>query len=442
MGLRRSVFLSSALPAAVLTALLVSGTLTARAASASPAGPDFEQLAGLEADSLISLRRWLHAHPELSMREYNTQERLRRELLAIPGVELVPGEWTTGLVAVLRGGRPGPLLAYRADIDALPLREDTGLTYASTVVDTSGGRTLPVMHACGHDVHAAVLIGVARVFSRVREEMPGSVLFIVEPGEEIGAGARTLIEAGVFEKGGMPKAIYAVHDHPSILYGQVSYCPGRSAANVDEFVVRVVGKGGHGAYPHKTIDPVLIACDMVSAFQNIVSREVDAATSAVITVGSIHGGTTSNVIPEDVELRGTVRSLEPEVRELLKASVMRTAQGIAAAAGAPEPEIRYVFGTPSMYNDPVVGDPAVRVLQGVLGKENVIRYVPGMGGEDFSEFQKVVPGFMFRLGVGRPDRPMNLHSAGFDPDERGIALGVRLVCEVMWDGMAGAETWK
>jgi amidohydrolase len=204
---------------------------------------------------------------------------------------------------------------------------------------------------------------------------------------------------------------------------------------VDEFRIRVLGKGGHGAYPHRAIDPVLIASQMVVAFQSIVSRQLDAARQAVITVGSIHGGTTSNVIPEHVDLEGTVRTLEPDVRAQAREAILRTARGVASAAGAPEPEMEYVFGTPSLYNEPALMDEALPVFHRVLGSENVVRYEPGMGGEDFSFFREAVPGIMFRLGVGRRDRDMNIHSAAFDPDERAVSLGVRLMSELLWDAL-------
>jgi amidohydrolase len=394
---------------------------------------DWTAIAERQGPRAIEDRRWMHGHAELSLREFETQAYLRRRLIEIPGMELIEGDWGTGLVAMLAGGRPGPVIAYRADIDALPLTEATGLPFACSRTDTLGGRDVGVMHACGHDVHASILLGVARTLSEVRDEMPGSVLFVLEPAEEVGAGAFAMIEAGVFENGRMPEAIFAVHDHPTLQYGQVGYCPGHSTASVDDFRINVLGKGGHGAYPHKAIDPVVIAAEMVMAFQSIVSREVDAGSEAVLTVGSIHGGTTSNVIPEEVELHGTVRTLTPEVREQVHAALLRTAKGIAAAHGAPEPGIQYSFGTPSMWNDLDLVERTLPLLRRALGEANVIRYEPGMGGEDFSEYQKVVPGFMFRLGVGRPDRAMNIHSATFDPDERAIPLGIRLMAEILMD---------
>ena len=202
---------------------------------------------------------------------------------------------------------------------------------------------------------------------------------------------------------------------------------------MDEFRVRVLGRGGHGAYPHMAIDPVVIASQTVMALQTIVSREVDAARQAVITIGSIQGGNSSNVIPEFVDLRGTVRTLEPDLRDHVRDAIVRTIKGIAAAAGAPEPEINYIYGTPAMYNDPALVEETLKTMRAVIGDENVIRYEPAMGGEDFAYYQSQVPGFMFRLGVGRPDRPMSLHNPSFDPDERAIPLGVRLMCEILWD---------
>jgi len=423
---RRRPAVARVLRAAALAAALLAAPREARAEPAIPA------LVDSFAAATIEDRRWLHAHPELSLREHATQAYVREKLGSIPGIEIIPGEWGTGLVALLRGGAgEGPVIGYRADIDALPITEATGLPFASTARDTLGGRDVGVMHACGHDLHAAILLGTARVLSAARDRFGGTVLFVVEPAEEIGAGASLLLEAGVFEDGRKPEAIFALHDHPTILLGQAGYCPGRSAANVDEFRVRVIGKGGHGAYPHRAIDPVVIASEMILALQKIVSREVDAARQAVITVGSIHGGSATNVIPESVELRGTVRTLEPEVRRQVQDAVLRTIKGIAQAAGAPAPEIEYVLGTPSCFNDPVLVESILPVLRDVLGEENVLRYEPAMGGEDFSFFQEAVPGVIFRLGVGRPEREMSTHSPAFDPDERAIPIGMRLMSEIL-----------
>jgi amidohydrolase len=407
---------------------------------AATAGPDFEALTRARDGKLIEWRRWLHAHAELSLREGETQAWMRDRLLEIPGVRLVEGNWGTGLVAVLDGGKPGPLLAYRADMDGLPLTEATGLPFACTRTDTLGGRDVGVMHACGHDLHMTMLLGVASAFSEVRADLPGRLMLVVQPAEEIGAGAASLIASGLFDGNRKPEAIFAIHDHPTLMFGQVGYCPGRSAAAVDAFQVKVLGRGGHGAYPHKTIDPVVIAAEMVLALQSIVSREVDAAEQAVLTVASIQGGSgATNVIPDFVELAGTVRTLEPAVRAQMQAALERTVKGIAAAHGAPEPEIVYTLGTPSVHNDPALVDDALPVFERVVGPGQVVRYAPALGGEDFSYYQEQIPGFIFRLGVGRPDRPMALHNASFDPDERAIPLGVRLMSEVLWERFTAAR---
>jgi hippurate hydrolase len=349
-------------------------------------------------------------------------------------VELVDGEWGTGVVALLRGGRPGPLVAWRTDMDALPITEETGLECASTVRDTlSGGRTTGVMHACGHDMHMGIALGMMRMLSDVREEMPGAVLFIGEPAEEVGAGALQLLEAGLFDEGRRPRCVLALHVHPTIPFGRVGSRPGPSTANVDGFVLTVRGQGGHGAYPHQTIDPVTLAARIVLALQAIPAREIDVNRHCVISVGSIHGGAKSNVIPDEVVIEATVRTQDDATRQLVREKIERSIRGLAAAAGAPEPGLDYYFGTAAGYNDPGLVEECRRVFRRVLGEENEVLYDPPMGGEDFSYYAKEVPGFQFRLGVARPDREMSLHRSTFAPDERAIELGMRLAAEVVWD---------
>lgn len=422
----------------LLSILGVISIMTMSTGRAAVERPDFERLAAARTEETIAARRWLHEHAELSLREFETQKWVRARLEAIPGVEIIPGDWGTGIVAVLKGGLPGPVVAYRADMDALAIKEETGLPFACAATDTMGDRSVHIMHACGHDMHTAMLIGTAQALAEVRERMPGKVLLVLEPGEEVGAGAIHLIRAGLFEGDRRPEAIFAIHVHPTLMPDEIGYCPGQSTANVDEVRIRVLGRGGHGAYPHRTVDPVPIACQMVLGFQTIVSREISANESAVISVGSIHGGTSSNVIPEFVDLRATVRTLTPEARTLVQEAILRTVKGIAAAGGASEPEIRYILGTPAMYNDPKLVEETLPALRRAAGEVNVIRYDPALGGEDFSEYQKIVPGFMFRVGVGRPDRKMSNHSATFDPDERALTVGVRAMCEVLWDRLTGS----
>jgi len=396
--------------------------------------PDFAALAAAEEKRAVEERRFFHARPELAGRERETQAAVRGRLAAIPGVELIEGEWGTGVVAILRGRAGRPLIAWRSDMDALPITETTGLPFASDRTDTLGGREVGVSHACGHDLHMSVALGAARVLSAVRDRLPGSVLFIFQPAEETGAGAAAMLEAGLFDGDRRPACVLALHDHPTLPAGTIGSCPGWATANVDVFRLTVKGRSGHGAYPHRTVDPVHLASRMVIAFQSIVAREIDVNRHAVISVGSIHGGNKSSVIPDEVTLTATVRSHDDETREALREKVGRVARGIAASAGAPEPDLDYRFGTPAGYNDPELVERARAVFRRVVGPENERLYPPGMGGEDFARYGRVVPGFQFRLGVRPPDRPCpSLHASGFDPDEDAIGLGVRVVAELLWE---------
>lgn len=413
--------------------LVGSGLLLAAAGVVAEPGPDFAALVRKHEAATVADRRWLHAHPELSGREVATQARLRQILAEIPGVAFIPGEWGTGLVTMLAGGQPGPLVAWRADIDGLPVTETTGLPFTSTSTDTLAGREVGVMHACGHDIHMSVALGALRVLAEVREQMPGSVMFIWQPAEETGDGAQQMLEAGVFAHGRLPKCALALHDHPTLKIGQIGSCPGWATANVDGFTLVVSGQGGHGAYPHNSIDPVTLAAQMIQAFNRIVAREIDVNHHCVISVGSINGGAKGNVIPDQVVLEATVRTHDEATRLAVKAKIERTVSGLAAAAGAPEPELDYRLGTPAGYNDPALVAQARAVIRRVVGEENDIVYSPGLGGEDFARFSQVVPGFQFRLGVDPPGGTASLHSPEFTPDERAVVIGMRVVAEIIWD---------
>ncbi len=403
------------------------------AAATSAAAPDFAVLTERHEAATLADRRHLHTIPELSGREHETRAYLRRVIEDLPGFELIPGDWSTGLVAVLRGAHPGPLIAWRADTDALPLTETTGLPFASTRRDTLRGVETGVTHACGHDIHMSVALGAMRILSDLRQEMAGDILWILQPAEETGAGALTMLEAGVFADGREPACVLALHDHPTVDYGRIGVCPGYSTGNVDGFVLVVRGAGGHGAYPHNAVDPISLAARIVLALNDVVAREIDVKTPAVISFGSVHGGAKSNVIPDAVTLQATVRTRDDATRALIREKIERTVYGLAEAAGAPRPELDYYFGTPSGYNDPELVAQVCATAERVLGEGNVIEYEPSLGGEDFSRYGREVPGFQFRLGVGRPERPMTLHSPDFDPDERSVPLGMRLVAEILWD---------
>jgi len=406
---------------------------TLLAAAAACAAPDFDALTEKHAAATIADRRHLHTCPELSGREYETQAYLREVMSALPGFEMIEGDWGTGLVAILRGAHPGQLVAWRADIDGLPLTETTGLAFASTRRDTLGGVDSGLMHACGHDIHMSVALGAMRILADLRDEMAGDLLWIIQPAEEIGEGALAMLAAGVFDEGREPARVLALHDHPTVECGKIGVCPGYASGNVDGFELTVHGHGGHGAYPHHAVDPVSLAARIVLALNDVIAREINVQTPAVISFGSVHGGAKNNVIPDAVVLKATVRTHDDATRALIREKIERTVYGLAEAAGAPRPELVHDLGTPSGYNDPELVASVSETAARVLGVENVITYQPGLGGEDFSHYGRVVPGFQFRLGVGRPDRPMTLHSPDFDPDERSVTVGMRVVAEILWD---------
>jgi len=436
--MRRAAYLLSLAFAAGLAAFaLAAGLAPAAGIPSAQAAPDLDAAAARLAERMQADRRWLHAHAELSLREHETQAYLRRELAALPGLKLVEGEWGTGLVALVRGGKPGPLVAWRADMDALPLSEATGLGFACTRRDTvTGGRETGVMHACGHDIHMAVGLGLARLASELRGELPGTLMLVFQPAEEVGAGAMQMIAAGLFAEGRRPKSILALHVHPTLDVGQLGYCPGWATANVDGFVLTVKGDGGHGAYPHRGADPVTLAAEMVLAFQTLVAREIDVNHNAVISVGRIEGGAKSNVIPNEVLIEATVRSQDDSTRQALADKVTRTVNGLAAAAGAPAPALEYYFGTAAGYNDPAIVKQVMAVVERVLGPAAAQSYLPGMGGEDFAYYGREVPGFQFRLGTASPGgvgAAAGLHTASYTPDEAALEIGLRVAAAALWD---------
>lgn len=416
----------------VLLTLVFTGHITAGEI------PDVQKTIEAVMPETILDRRHLHAHPELSHQEFETQKYLQSRLSEIPGITFIEGNWTTGIVAILKGKRPEPLVAYRADMDALPVIEKTGLPYASTATGEWEGNQVGIMHACGHDVHMSVLLGAARVLSSVRRELPGSVMFILQPAEETADGAVQLIQAGLFEKH-KPAAIFGLHVSPECLPGQIGYRSGPMMANVDWFTMTVHGKGGHGAYPHLAIDPIVIASRITLALQTIVSREINPADPSVITVGYFHAGTKPNIIPESVELQGTVRSYDSAVRKQLEQAIRRTAEGIAASAGAPKPEMEYKYGTSAVVNNPELTAQVLPYIQEIIGTDNCIEFPLQMGGEDFSEYQQHIPGFFFRLGVGRQDQTTSLHNPEFAPDENAIPVGIHIASHVLWKYLRSLE---
>ncbi len=389
----------------LLLSLLASASFAAPAALQTRVA----ELIDANAASLEALYRDLHANPELSLMEERTAAVIARELRAV-GCEVTEKFGGHGIVGVLRNG-PGPTVLIRTDLDALPVAEETGLPYASTArVPDATGREFPAMHACGHDVHMTVFTGTARLLAALADRWAGTVVFIGQPAEEIGAGARAMLAAGLYRKFPRPDFALALHDSATLAAGTVGTIEGFMMANVDTAEITVRGVGGHGAYPHLTKDPVVLAARIVVALQTIVSRETNPLSPAVVTVGSIHGGTKSNIIPDEVKLQLTLRSYSDAVRQNIVDSLRRICRGEAIAAGIPEDRLPIVTvstteGTPSAYNDPTLTRRVRGTLATWLGAENVFNVEAEMIGEDFGRYSRTpekVPACMFRLGAVDP----------------------------------------
>ncbi len=397
-------------------------------------------------EDLLSTYIYLHQHPEVSFQEVETAK-LIAQTWREAGFTVTEKVGGTGVVALLENG-PGPLVMLRTDLDALPVTEATDLPYASqqTVV-TDSGATSGVMHACGHDIHMTSLIGVARYMAEHRDEWRGKLMLIGQPAEERGSGARAMLDDSLFTRFGKPDYALALHCESKTATGQVALSPGFSLANVDSVDITVKGKGGHGSAPETTIDPIAQAAELVMALQTIVSREVKPGEPAVVTVGSIHGGTKHNIIGDSCHLQLTVRSYTDEVRTLLLSAIKRKALAVAQAYGAPEPEITTSEGTPALENHAELTPQVTDSLRLALGSENVLPMEPVMGGEDFSQFGLAgVPIVMFRLGVIDPVRlarfeqlgqqPPSLHSPAFYPDAReALATGILAMVSAATDLM-------
>jgi amidohydrolase len=398
-------------------------------------------LAQAQVQDLLGLYQNLHSHPELSLQEEQTARTLAG-LLREAGWMVTEKVGGHGVVALLKNG-PAPTVLVRADIDALPVTEGTGLPYASKVTVTlpDGTRT-GVMHACGHDVHGTVLIGTARTLIRLKERWKETVVLILEPAEEIGKGALMMIEAGLFEKFPRPDCCIALHVDGELPAGQIGHTSGCCNANVDSVNITIHGKGGHGAAPHKTVDPIVTAAYVITALQTIVSRRLDPIEDGVVTVGSIHGGTKHNIIPDQVTMQLTVRSYTDEVRKLLLRSIEQITVDTCKMMECTKPPDVVVntrdVNTPAAYNDPALTAAAVKIFEGLVGRDNVVQRPPTMGGEDFGRYARTlkVPGFMFRIGsvnpeayaaVGQAVRLLPaLHSSLYAPEaEPTICLGVR-----------------
>jgi len=429
------------------TGILCIATASALRAETTPLHDTVDKEAKAIEPRMIEWRRDIHEHPELGNREVRTTDLVAAHLKKL-GYEVREKVATTGIVAVLKGGKPGPVVALRADMDALPVTEEVDLPFASKVKVMWRGRETGVMHACGHDTHVAMLMAAAEIFAKLKSELPGTVKLIFQPAEEglpIGekGGARQMLAEGAFNAP-RPDVILGMHASSALPAGKIGYRAGPRNAGADVFRITVKGRQTHGASPWRGVDPIVIGSQIVLGLQTIISRQVDLTSSpAVLTVGIFNGGNRSNIIPDNVELEGTLRSQDMDMRNFIVKRVTETAEGIARSAGGQAA----VLWSDADHVIPLVNNVAltnrlVASLQRVAGKLNVIEVPRGMAYDDFSFFAKEVPGFFFNVGVA-PNLPREKiapnHSPRFMVDEAGLIFGLRAIVHATLDRMA-AET--
>ena len=389
---------------------------------------------------LIAIRRDIHAHPELSFQEKRTSALVSNYLEKL-GFEVRAGIAKTGVLGILRGKKPGPVVGMRADMDALPITEETGLPFASKEKAIRDGNEVGVMHACGHDIHTTVLLGVAAVFSRFKQELPGTVIFIAQPAEEFGDGANEMLKAGVF-KDIKPEAMLAFHVDDTIKAGTIAYTPGFAAANCDGFRLAIKSEGCHGADPYLCVDPIVVGAQIIIALQVMASREVNVQEDpTVITVGSFHAGSASNIISKQADMMATIRTYGEEHRKRIKQKVERLIAHICEAAGAAF-DLEYHFGTPALYNNPELLKEILPTVDRILGGKKFLKESPrGMGGEDFSFFARETPSVMLGLGIVPKNlERVSLHSPTFLADEDSIAVGIKVMSSAVFDYLSLHKT--
>ncbi len=381
--------------------------------------------------TLIAQRRDFHMNPELSNREERTGRVIAEKLKALGLEDIRTGVSRYGVVAMLKGAKPGPVVAIRSDMDALPVEETLDVPYKS--------KNKGVKHACGHDVHMAVALGTAELLSQMRSQIAGSVKFIFQPAEE-GApegeesGAVQMIKEGALDNP-RPQVIFALHDTPQVKVGQIGYVPGAMLASSDSFSIRIIGKKVHAAWPHQGIDPIVVAAETIAALQTIRSRRIDPVETMVLTIGSIHGGNRQNIIADEVRMEGTVRTHSEQVRERVRTLMREILSGVAVSHGAAAELTWSTKSNPPTVNDKAEVEAALPALRRSVGAANVIQTPPVMGAEDYTYFLKAIPGFMFWLGVGNPEKGMTamLHTTDFDADEDALPIGVKTMSNLVLD---------
>jgi amidohydrolase len=430
---------------------LVSGALLACALLPAPADAQEDEALAAEVDRLaervmpkvVTWRRDVHQNPELGNREFRTSELVAAHLRSL-GMEVRTGVAHTGVVAVLRGGRPGPVVALRADMDALPVSEQVDLPFASKVRTEYNGQDVGVMHACGHDNHVAILMGVAEVLAGMKDRLPGTVKFIFQPAEEGSpageeGGADLMLEEGAFADP-VPDVVFGLHVFSNLPVGHIGYVSGGAMAAADGLRITVHGRQTHAAMPWDGVDPIVTASQIVLGLQTIVSRQSRLTVApAVVTVGTINGGVRSNIIPDSVTLAGTIRTLDEKMRMDIHDKVKRTAEGIAAAAGA-RANVRVSLGLPVTVNDPALTSWAAPMLERIAGPDKAYAAPPSLGAEDFSYYAQRVPGLFLFLGVTPEGQdpataPAN-HSPLFFADEGALPVGVRALANLAVEYMA------
>ena len=426
------------------------GFMPVAGASATENAPDLQAWVQQNVPELVTFYRYLHLHPELSFREKETAATLARIWQSL-GATVSTDVGGHGVVGLIKNG-DGPTVMLRCDLDGLPVVEETNLAYSSKVrVKNEKGVEVGVMHACGHDVHMTTVTGTARYLAANKDLWQGTVLLVGQPAEERGAGAKAMLEDGLFTRFPKPDFAIALHVDATLAANQVGYRAGYALANVDSVDITVRGRGGHGAFPHATIDPIVQAAQLILSLQTIVSREVKPVDPAVVTVGSIHGGTKHNIIGNECHLQLTVRSYSEAVRNQIHDAIRRKALAVAKGAGAPEPIVEISEGTPSLWNDEDLAARLAPVFRLVVGAANVVESEMSMGGEDFSRYGKAgIPILMYRVGAVNEQRlaryselgqqPPSLHSSLFYPDvEEVLTTGVTSMSAAALEMLGGRD---
>ena len=407
---------------------------TATTAFAQIPSSKISELVAKHTPRTIQMREQIHRYPELGNREFKTAEIVFEHLRSL-GIEVTTEVAHTGVIGILKGGKPGPVVAVRADMDALPVTEDTDLSFKSEVRTDYLDKEVGVMHACGHDIHTSVQIGVVSVLAELRDEIPGTIKFIFQPAEEgpppgEEGGADLMVRERALENP-RPSAIFGLHTLASLEVGKIGYTPGPALAAVDHFIITVRGRQAHGAQPQESVDPIVMASQVVTAFQTIHSRNIHPLQPSVVTVGIIRGGERFNIIPAEVHLEGTVRTYDPDVRDLVELRMGEILEGLTKAYGGSF-ELNYDRGTPATINDLELMELMLPTVRQVVGDESLIKLDPTMGGEDFAFFANEVPGFFYRLGMVKPGTASGgHHTPTFRADNSSVPVGMEVMSTLL-----------